>query len=96
MDEPQTTFDWDENNTKHLAAHDVSREEFEEVFDFPRLQVEQERKRESRFWVLGRTAAGRLLTVVYTMREGMIRAVTAHTMKRKNRSLYEQSIETQD
>jgi uncharacterized DUF497 family protein len=85
-------FDWDEANRNHLAAHDVTPEEFEQMFHNPRFETRQQRKSEERVWCLGRADSGRLLTAVYTDRQGRIRAVTAHIMKRKFRRLYVETI----
>lgn len=60
---------------------------------YSRYEVAQERNQESRVWALGRTATGRYLTVVYTIRAFRIRAITAHTTKKKYRSFYEESVE---
>lgn len=84
-------FDWDESNTEHLARHDVSREEAEAFFDFPRHEENQVVKGELRTWALGKTLNGRYLTLIYTIRNGRIRPITAHTAKRKDRSFYEQT-----
>jgi uncharacterized DUF497 family protein len=88
-------FDWDGANRNHLAAHDVQPDEFEQVFKYPRFETRQRRKNEERVWCLGRTDNDRLLTAVYTERNGRIRAVTAHTTKRKYRRFYVEAIEAQ-
>ena len=81
-------FDWDSANTNHLDRHAVTREEFEETFKLPRLEEQYIEKLELRIWALGRTDAGRYLTVVPIVQR--IRAVTAHTTKMKNRAVYEE------
>lgn len=83
-------FDWDDSNTEHLARHDVSREEAEAFFNFPRHEEEQLVKDEPRIWALGKTLNGRYLALIYTIRNGRIRPITAHTAKRKDRNFYEQ------
>lgn len=85
-------FDWDEANTGHLARHEVTRGEFEEAFRHPRLEEQFSAGGEHRVWALGQTDAGRYLTLVYTLREGKIRAVTAHTTKRRYRRVYDEAI----
>ncbi|HXE10650.1 MAG TPA: hypothetical protein VN633_00920 [Bryobacteraceae bacterium] len=47
-------FDWDHANRDHLAEHDVTPEEFEQIFDHPRFERTVERKGEKRKWCLGK------------------------------------------
>ncbi len=89
-------FDWDEGNSrKSVDKHSVSQTEVEQIFfGDPLLVVEDPRhsRREARFHALGRTAAGRLLLVTFTLRRGntLIRAISARPMHRKERLRYEQ------
>jgi uncharacterized protein len=89
-------FDWDAANAAHLAQHDVSPDEFEQAFKHPRIEEQVIGKGESRVWALGNTDAGRYLTLVYTVRGNKIRAVTAHTTKRKHRRVYDEAIRAKD
>jgi uncharacterized DUF497 family protein len=71
-------FDWDDHNRSHLARHHVSPVEFEQVLlndplDMAFLLVDGE----ERYRSVGVTNGGRVLTVVWAIREGKIRAVTA-------------------
>jgi hypothetical protein len=52
-----------------------------------------QREGELRVASYGRTKAGRYLFLAYTMRKGSIRPVTAHTLPRSKRSIYDKSIE---
>ena len=88
-------FEWDEANTAHLTHHEVTREEFEQIFKYSRLEEQQTVKDEQRVRGLGRTDAGRYLTFVYTVRGTKLRAITAYTTKRKYRRLYDQAIQTE-
>jgi uncharacterized DUF497 family protein len=89
-------FDWDEGNSrKNVEKHDVSQAEAEQVFfNDPLLIVEDSRHSvlEMRLHALGRTDAGRLLHVSFTLRgDGrLIRVISARTMHRKERLRYEQ------
>lgn len=49
---------------------------------------------ESRVIALGKTNAGRYLTVVYTKRGNRIRVVTAFPTKRKHRRAYDEQAES--
>src|SRR4029077_7094297 len=89
-------FEWDEgNNRKSVEKHDVSQAEAEQVFfNDPLLILEDigDSSRETRFHALGRTDAGRLLHISFTLRGGgkLIRVISARTMHRKERLRYEQ------
>ncbi len=79
-------FEWTEGNTNHIARHGVTPVEAEEVIagDPIVLQV-QLRNGERRVLCAGRTAKGRAITVVYTVRKGRVRVVTAFPAKRSVR-----------
>lgn len=71
-------FEWDDENKKHLAAHRVTPAEFEYVLTNNAVDRGYESfNEEERYRAVGLTSAGRLLTVVWTPRNGSIRAVTA-------------------
>jgi uncharacterized protein len=71
-------FDWDAENKKHLAAHKVTSVEFEQVFKSDPLDLAYDLvDREERYRSVGLTDRGRMLSVVWTIRNGKIRAVTA-------------------
>ena len=83
-------FDWDAANIDHIARHSVEPDEVEAAFADPRRMAEEaysvpgERRRA----VIGVTDAGRLLYVVYTMRRGAIRTVTARNANARQRRRY--------
>jgi uncharacterized DUF497 family protein len=89
-------FDWDEGNSrKSIEKHDVSQAEAEQIFfNDPLLIVEDVSHStcELRLHALGRTDAGRLLHISFTLRgDGrLIRVISARTMHRKERVRYEQ------
>jgi uncharacterized protein len=88
-------FDWDEGNSrKSVEKHDVSQAEAEQIFfNDPLLIVEDvsHSARELRLQALGRTDAGRLLHISFTLRgDGrLIRVISARAMHRKERLRYE-------
>lgn len=92
-------FDWDDNNkTKNLKKHKVSRLEIEEIFlnepfVFPDLKHSET---EERFLAFGETNQDRRLIVAFTMRkkeEGLlIRPISARPMHKKERVLYEKTV----
>lgn len=71
-------FDWDDENTRHLAAHRVKAAEFEQVMRNDALDLDYDLvDDEERYRSVGVTDAGRFLLVAWTVRKGKIRAVTA-------------------
>lgn len=90
-------FQWDEGNeTKSKVKHEVETHECEEIFyDIDKLPLGiqvQPVVSEPRFGLLGRTFDGRLLHVVFTIREGQVRVIAARPMHRKERAVYEQNL----
>jgi hypothetical protein len=85
----QNTFEWDEANREHIARHGITPEEFEEGMNGnPAPVADYELMGEQRAHVIGITGAGRMLELVYTVRRGRIRAVTAYPLKRSKREIY--------
>lgn len=79
-------FDWDQNNTKHIARHGLTPAEAEEVIGGRPIVLEaQFRNGERRVLCAGPTRNGRAIAVVYTVRAGRVRVVTAFPAKRDMR-----------
>jgi uncharacterized DUF497 family protein len=71
-------FDWDDGNITHLAAHRVTPTEFEQVVNNGPLELEYELiDNEERYRAAGLTDGGRLLSVVFMVRNGRVRGITA-------------------
>lgn len=71
-------FDWDDENKRHLGAHKVAPTEFEQLLNNNPLDLNFELvNNEERYRSVGLTNGGRLLSVVWTIRNGKIRAITA-------------------
>jgi hypothetical protein len=87
-----TGFDWDEGNReKNWIRHRVSMAECEQVFlNLPFVVAPDETHSdvEPRYYVLGRTDAGRRLFVVATIRGTSIRVTSARDMSRRERKEY--------
>ena len=82
-------FDWDDENRRHIARHDITPEEAEDaVLIEPLDAAVQYHETEDRILCFGRTKAGRLLTVLYTQRRGKLRVVTAYDMTKAQQRLY--------
>ena len=86
-------FDWDEWNTEKIwEKHQVSRAECEQVFFNQPFVVGEDTvhsQEEERFYVLGSADAGRDLFLVFTIRDGLVRIVTARDMSRNERRIYQ-------
>jgi uncharacterized DUF497 family protein len=88
-------FEWDAGNAeKNWIRHRVSWGECEQVFfNLPLLVLEDDlhSRDELRYFALGRSDAGRLLFVVYTLREEKVRVISARDMTRRERKEYERA-----
>ncbi|MFQ5813331.1 MAG: BrnT family toxin [Anaerolineae bacterium] len=83
-----TTLVWDDENVEHIARHHVSPTEVEEICFGPEKVVLRAEKA-GRYVVLGRTEAGRYLTVVITTpHKGRARVITAREMVDKEHRRY--------
>jgi uncharacterized DUF497 family protein len=86
--------DWDEGNSrKSESKHGVSQGESEQVFlNAPLFVFEDDEHSgaEPRFHAMGKTEAGRLLHVTFTVRAGgkKIRVISARDMHRKEKAIY--------
>jgi uncharacterized DUF497 family protein len=87
-----TGFDWDEGNrNKNWINHQVSSEECEEVFFNIPLLLQPDpahSQKETRYYILGQTNAGRLLFIAFTLRSDKIRVISARDMSKKERTAY--------
>ncbi|OGW39260.1 MAG: hypothetical protein A2Y97_01010 [Nitrospirae bacterium RBG_13_39_12] len=90
-------FEWDEGNIKkNWARHRVSHIECEEIFFNRPIIVRKDEPHstsEDRYFVLGKTDAGRLLFIVFTLRSNKVRIISARDMNRKERKIYEETQE---
>lgn len=88
-------FDWDAGNARKNEKHGVTQIEAEQAFFNNPLFIspdEKHRESEYRYRALGKTASGRLLMVIFTLRRAgtFIRVISARDMNAKERRLYEQ------
>jgi uncharacterized protein len=71
-------FDWDEENIRHLARHEIASAEAEQIILNRPLDLESNlRNGEERVAQVGETDGGRILIVISTSRDNKIRVVTA-------------------
>ena len=85
-------FEWNAGNSEKIRVkHGVSPIECEELFFNSPLFIGSDERHsagEERFYALGQTDSGRLLFVVFTIRERLVRAISARDMNRKEKRIY--------
>lgn len=86
-------FEWDAGNRdKNWIKHRVSREECEEVFFDPHkrlLDAKQEFGDEKRYLLIGATAKGKLLFIVFVIRKNKVRIISARRLNKRESKFYE-------
>ena len=96
MDEGFAGFDSDKGNREKCQKHGVSAAEVEGIFSRPLRIVPDavHSETEERLWGIGKTASGRSVFLVFTIRERggkrFIRPVSARYMHRKEVRNYEE------
>jgi uncharacterized protein len=92
-------FDWDDGNIgKNWAKHRADWE-CEEVFFNRPLALSSDSAHsgsEPRYYALGETDRGRWLSVSFTIRRGLIRAISVRDMNARERRIYENAKEDTD
>lgn len=82
-------FDWDAENKKHLDTHKVAPAEFEQLLNNDPLDLNFELiDNEERYRSVGLTNGGRLLSVVWTIRNGKVRGITAFPVSVSDRKAF--------
>ncbi len=89
-------FDWDEGNSnKNWHLHSVADSECEDVFFNLPLIIAPDKKHsdtEARFFALGRTDADRWLFIAFTVRNKLIRVISARDMTKNEKREYAEKI----
>jgi uncharacterized protein len=92
MFEQFSRFQWDSGNSdKNLIKHNVENWECEQVFFNRPLLVLDDPKHsvsEKRWAAFGKTDTDRLLVIIFTERNDLIRIISARDMKKKERKFY--------
>ena len=81
-------------NMSNWLKHRVTQSEVEEVFFNELLLFFEDKKHsehEDRILALGRTNGGRFLVIAFTIRQELIRVISARPMNRKERGVYEKT-----
>jgi hypothetical protein len=91
-----TGYEWDDGNSlKNFINHQVTDGECEQVFFHVPLIVHEDAKHaiiEKRWYLLGKTNNGRLLFLVFKIRDQLIRVISARDMNKKERQIYYGSV----
>ena len=86
-------FQWDKGNAnKNWLKHKVSPAECEQIFFNQPLVVQDDivhSKTEKRFYALGKTDLKRTLFIAFTVRNDLIRVISARDMSQKEREVYD-------
>lgn len=88
-------FEWDDGNfSKSQQKHGVELDEVESIFHLRQAvpigrQISPEVD-EERLCVVGPSNLGRMLSVVFTLRDGRVRPISSRLANRKEKRLYEE------
>ncbi len=86
-------LEWDDDNVEHLARRGIVPDEVEDLFDGPIIRRRGGTDAPDRFRILGRTAAGRYLALVYQEKAyGVFRPFTGWDMRTHERRLYDRQV----
>ena len=86
-------FEWDAGNRDKNLKHRVTDTECEETFFDPHKRLLKEiphvgeKGWERRYVMIGKTREGRALFVVFTLRKGKVRVISARDLNRRERGL---------
>lgn len=82
-------FDWDEHNKRHLAKHGISSAEAEDVLSGNHILLEYQMDGDEQRWVaVGATRAGRILNIVFAVRDEAVRPITGWAAEKETTELY--------
>jgi len=87
-------FQWDSGNSQKNEKHKVINAEIEEAFNDPNKAMAPDHKHstvEQRHILLGKTKKKRLLYIVFTVRKGNVRVISARDINKKEVDLYEKA-----
>ena len=85
-------FEWDDANTEHIAQHNVTPSEAEDVFFDTNNVLDEDVEHsiiEERFIIIGKTKKERLLYQIFTKRGNKIRVISSRDINKKEVKLYE-------
>ena len=93
LDNPDE-FQWDKGNKgKNYLKHKVTDQECEEAFFDQNKKILKDllhSNNEERYILFGQTKEKRILFIVFTVRSGKIRVISARDLNKKEKKLYEE------
>jgi uncharacterized DUF497 family protein len=82
-------FDWDKQNERHLANHEISRSDAEDVLSGNHILLEYQMEGDEQRWVaVGATRAGRILNIIFAARGEAIRPITGWVADKETTEMY--------
>ena len=92
-------FQWDQgNSTKNIKKHGVNQKEIESLFLGSFVlggKIVEPHHVENRWVVFGESMKGRRLTLIFTIRDNLIRPISCRSMRKEERKIYEETIQGQ-
>lgn len=85
-------FDWDDDNESHVLEHGLDPYDVEDAFYNQHISTPAyNQDGERRYGLIGATDGERIITVIYTYRDGRIRVVTARDADKSEKARYKHS-----
>lgn len=82
-------FDWDEQNKRHLARHGISRSDAEDVLAGNHILTEYQVEGNEQRWIaVGATGSGRILVIVFAIRDEAMRPITGWDADKETARIY--------
>ena len=88
-------FQWDRGNSTKNRKHGVRNEDVEELFLSPFVlggRIIEPYHPENRWILFGQSLAGRKLSLIFTIRDDKIRAVSCRSMRKEEKRIYETTL----
>lgn len=87
-------FEWDAGNLEHIQKHNVNYRECEEAFFNKPLVINEDEAHsqgEKRFRVYGKTNRGRLIFMIFTIRNNKVRVISCRDQNKKERKEFQKT-----
>jgi uncharacterized protein len=82
-------FDWDEQNERHLGKHGISRVDTEDVLSGTHLLLEYQMESDEQRWLaVGATRRGRVLVIVFALRNEAVCPITGWAADSNTEEIY--------
>jgi uncharacterized protein len=88
-------FEWDAGNRIKNRKHEVTQSDIEALWQHPLVfvgRIVEPVHTEDRWLVLGQNAKGRRLALVFTRRDSRLRPISCRSMRRSERTMYEEAL----